>query len=29
MAITYVNGTVREPSNIDAEVNFLIDSGAT
>ena len=29
MGITYVNGTVHGPTGIEAEVSFLIDSGAT
>ena len=29
MGITYISGTVRGPTGIEAEVNFLIDSGAT
>ncbi|PKB73785.1 MAG: aspartyl protease [SAR202 cluster bacterium Io17-Chloro-G7] len=29
MRITYINGTVRGPAGIEAEVNLLIDSGAT
>lgn len=29
MGITYVNGTVRGPTGVEAEINLLIDSGAT
>lgn len=29
MGITYIIGTVRGPTGIEAEVNLLIDSGAT
>ena len=29
MGITYVSGTVHGPTGIEAEVSFLIDSGAT
>ncbi len=29
MGITYISGTVRGPAGIEAEVNLLIDSGAT
>ena len=29
MGITYLNATVRGPTGIEADVNFLIDSGAT
>ena len=29
MGITYLNATVRGPTGVEDEVNFLIDSGAT